>query len=113
VAARFEALLRRGVMQMIRRHDRDDVDFVRTRRFCLQHLVDAHIAAFRIEQQVSAALARSLRIGRKHAGNELVTIVETRGNTMHGADESAAAAADHPEAQTSSHFNPVSADTRS
>ena len=51
------------------------------------------------EQQVLAGEPRPLRIGREGAGHELPAVVEAGGDAVHRADEGAAPAADHAEAQ--------------
>jgi hypothetical protein len=91
---------------MVWRNDRDDVDAIGTRAFRAHHFIHRTITTARIEQQLCATVARALRIRREHAGDELVAVVEARRHPMHGADERAAAAADHAESQATAHFSP-------
>ena len=67
--------------------------------FGRDHILEGRIAAIRSEQQIRTALARALRIRGQHARDELVAVIQPRSHAMHGADERAASAADHAEAQ--------------
>ncbi len=87
-------------MQVVSHHDADEVNALvrRQRGFALGHFLISRVNACRIEKQVLSGQPRLLRIGGKGSGDELDLAVQVRGQAMHRANKSAAAAADHPHA---------------
>ena len=64
-----------------------------------RHFREVGVVPIRIEQKVFAGKPRALGIGRERTRHELPAVVEARRDAMHRADEGAAPAADHAEAQ--------------
>ena len=84
-----------GAVHVVGRDDGDGLDAVRARRFGLRPSRVVGIDAVRGQAERGAGAPRLLGIGRQRAGDQLVVVVEARGDAVHGADEGALAAADH------------------
>ena len=87
------------VVRDVRRDDADDIDPVLALRLGLGHAAKIGVAAHRIEPQVAARFNRPLRIGAERAGDQFIAIVEPSGDPVRLADEGAASAAHHAQAQ--------------
>jgi hypothetical protein len=86
-------------VQDVRRDDADNIDAVLARRLGLCHFAIIGVAARGIESQVAARFDRPLRIGAERAGDQLIAVVEPRSNPVRLADEGAAPASNHAQAQ--------------
>ena len=92
---------RERVVRVVRRHDRDRLDAVRALALPFEHLVDAAVAAGRIESHRRPRGARACRIAGKHAGDRLPPAVHLGGAPMHAADPGVRPSADDREAKRS------------
>jgi hypothetical protein len=99
VDAAIEEGARDGVMAVVGRHDADCIDAIRPRRLRRRHRPIVGIGALRRDHQVGRRFLGSLRVGRQRAGGQLPAIIHPGAQPMHGADEGAAAAADHAKPQ--------------
>ena len=99
VDAGLEERLGGGMVDVVRGDDRDRVDAVVARRLLLRHLLEAGIGALGRDPQLRGRRPGPCRIGAERARDQLVAVVQTRGDAVHGADERALAAADHAQAQ--------------
>jgi hypothetical protein len=80
---------------MVWRDDRDRFDAVGSRGLGLRHGPKVGIGSIGPEADGRRRSDRFIGRGRKRAGDEFVTIVQARGDTVNGADESTFPAADH------------------
>ena len=87
------------MVDVVRGDDRDRVDAVGARGFLGRHFLEARIGPLRRDPQLGGGCFGAFRIGAERARDQLVAVVEARGDAVHGADERALAAADHAEAQ--------------
>ena len=101
VDAGFEEGLGHGVVQVVARDDRHEVDAVAERAlgFGLGHLGVRSVHAGGVEAEVLAGEAGLLGIRGERAGDEVDLAVEGRGHAVDAADEGAATAADHAHAE--------------
>ncbi len=103
VADHMDAGLQEGAggcgMGVVRRDDGDRVDAVLQPPLAARHLVEIAIDAIRLEEQILAGGLGPLRVGGEGARHKLPAVVETGRDAVHRADEGAAPAADHAEAQ--------------
>ena len=87
------------MVDVVRGDDRDHVDAVVARRFLPGHLLEAGIGPLRGDPQLGGGSSGPFRIGAERARNQLVPVVEARGDPVHGTDERPLAAADHAKTQ--------------
>ena len=101
VDASLKEGLGHGVVEVITRDDRHEVDTVSERAlsFGLGHLGVRSVHAGGVEAEVLAGEAGLLGVRGERAGDEVDLAVEGRGHAMHAADEGAATAADHAHAE--------------
>ena len=101
VDAGFKEGLGHGVVQVVARDDRHEVDAVAERAlgFGLGHLGVRSVHAGGVEAEVLAGEAGLLGIRGERAGDEVDLAVEGRGHAVDAADEGAATAADHAHAE--------------
>ena len=92
---------RRGgpVVEVVRRHDGDDVDTVAARRLRRRHLGVATVGPFARHAEFGGRSPAAVGVTGESAGDQLVAVVEARRDPVHPADEGALAAADHAEPQ--------------
>ena len=120
VDAGLEERLGDRMVEVVRGDDRDHVDAVVARRLLRRHLLEAAVGALGRDPKLCGRRPGALRLGAERARDQLVAVVETRGDPVHGADERALAAAHHAQAQPAArgavplafdrHLGPPSAD---
>ena len=86
-------------MGVVGGHDGDRIDAVLQPPLAARHLVEIAIDPVGLQKQVLAGQPCALRIGGEGTRHQLPSVVEPRRDAMHRADERAAPAADHAEAQ--------------
>jgi hypothetical protein len=74
-------------MQMIRGHDRDDINPILSCRFYLRHLVKIGIAAIRLQMQQRPGALTVLPIGGESPSDQLKLIIHPRRQPMYRADK--------------------------
>ena len=85
----FEEGLGDRRVQVVRRDDGDRLDAIAARRLGLRHRRVVGVACARGEAEREPGAPRLRRAGGERAGDQLVVVVEPRGDAMHGADEGA------------------------
>jgi hypothetical protein len=80
---------------MVRRDDRDRFDTVGSRGLGFRHGAKVGIGSIGPKADSLRRSDRFIGRGRKRAGDEFVTIVQARGDTVNGADEGTFPAAYH------------------
>ena len=83
VEARIERGGRRGVVRVVRRHDRDRVDGVAARALGGAQFRDAVVSAIGRDAELPALVARTRGVRRKDPGDDAEHAVEFRGSAMH------------------------------
>ncbi len=99
-----------GEMHVVGRDDGDRLDAVLQPALAPRHLLERAVAAVFAQPELQAGGLGALRLGGERAGNQLVLVVEPRGDAVHAADEGALSAAHHAEADASGEFFAASFD---
>ncbi|MNL56952.1 hypothetical protein D3C87_1804780 [compost metagenome] len=95
--ARFEKDLGRGEMQVIGSDDGDRLDPVFTTGLGRRHLLKRSVGPLGRNAEQGCRNAGACRVGGKRTGDQFVTVVEPRGDTMHRADKGTLTATHHAE----------------
>jgi len=88
------------VVRDVGRHHADHLGAVGPGRLGLRHAAIVGVAARGVEPQVAAGFDRPIGIEAEGARHQLVAVVEAGGDAMRLADEGAAPAAHHAQAET-------------
>ena len=98
VDAALQECLRDLEVHVVRRDDGDRLYAVLQPRLAPRHLLVAAVGAILAQADLESGGLGARRVGGERAGDQLVLVVDTRGDAVHRADEGALAAAHHAEA---------------